>query len=101
MVKGHLPAAQSRTWQELKGAEREAVWSAGIDKGMVAHDPGTGEIRRGEGALLWVLETPGPLRFPFRAMRWPGMGPIVSLAYRGVVWLRKKRFPSMPALDEE
>ncbi|MDF1837063.1 MAG: hypothetical protein P1V35_04270 [Planctomycetota bacterium] len=96
ITKGHLPAHQSRTWQELEGKEREMVWEAGIAKGMVAFEPSTGVSRLGEKALLWVLETPGPLRFPFRAMRWPGMGPVMAWAYRTVVWLRKKRFPNMP-----
>ncbi len=96
LAKGHLPKEQSRTWQELEGADREVVWNAGIDKGMVAFDPQSGESLMGEKALLWVLETPGPLRFPFRAMRWPGMGPFMALGYRMVVWLRKKRFPEMP-----
>ncbi len=96
LAQGYLSASQSRTWQELEGSVRDAVWAAGIDKGMVAYDPITGESKRGEKALLWVLETPGPLRYPFRAMRWPGMGPAVALAYRCVVWLRKKRFPTVP-----
>ncbi len=101
VAKGHLPIAQSRTWQGLQGAEREAVWNAGIDRGMVAYDPATGVTTQGEKALLWVLETPGPLRFPFRAMRWPCMGPCLALAYRCVVWLRKRRFPSMPSAGQK
>ena len=96
IAKGHLPVRQSRTWQELQGTDREVVWEAGIAKGMVAFDPKTGVSLMGERALLWVLETPGPLRFPFRAMRWPGMGPFMAMGYRLVVWLRKKRFPTMP-----
>lgn len=94
--RGHLPPEQSRTWQELEGPERDAVWEAGIENGMLAYDPASGVSAMGEKGLLWVLETPGPLRFPFKAMRWPGMGPVVAFGYRCVVWLRKKRFPGMP-----
>jgi hypothetical protein len=96
IAQGHIAAEQSRVWKELEGADKDVVWQAGIAKGMVAFDPQSGQSLMGEQALLWVLETPGPLRFPFRAMRWPGMGPFMALGYRCVVWLRKKRFPNVP-----